>query len=116
MAKDVNIGDNVAIKCQTNTNEDYWILLCDKGLHMVEECFTDRWGQEWFPGDWVIQGVWYERLRLGNMSYILCEDSPPAFVFSHLIIAFKFNMPPITYNVQISNAIYELTANVMGII
>ncbi len=54
MAKDVNIGDNVAIKCQTNTNEDYWILLCDKGLHMVEECFTDRWGQKWFLGDQVI--------------------------------------------------------------
>jgi hypothetical protein len=43
MEKDVHIGDNV--KCKTNTNEDYWILLCEKGLHMVKECFTDEWGQ-----------------------------------------------------------------------
>jgi hypothetical protein len=35
MAKDIHAGDNVAIKCQTSTNEEYWILICDKGLHMV---------------------------------------------------------------------------------
>ncbi len=54
MAKDVHIGDNVAIRCQTSTNEDYQILLCDKGLHMIQEGFTDSWGQEWFLGDQVI--------------------------------------------------------------
>lgn len=114
MEKDVHIGDNV--KCKTNTNEDYWILLCEKGLHMVKECFTDEWGQQWFPSDWVIRGVWYERLRLGSTSYILCEDSPPAFVLFDLIISSKFNMPPIAHNVQGSNATYELIVDVMGII
>jgi hypothetical protein len=35
MAKDIHVGDNVAVKCQTSTDEEYWILLCDKALHMV---------------------------------------------------------------------------------
>jgi hypothetical protein len=29
MAKDVHIRDNVAIKCQSSIDEEYWILLCD---------------------------------------------------------------------------------------
>lgn len=52
MAKDIHAGDNVAIKCQTSTNEEYWILICDKGLHMVTQGFKDDWGQ-----DWVSRGV-----------------------------------------------------------
>jgi hypothetical protein len=35
MVEDIHEGDNVVIKCQTSTYEEYWILLCDKGLHMV---------------------------------------------------------------------------------
>jgi hypothetical protein len=55
--------------------------------------FQNGWGQDWLPWNWVIQSVWYERLRLGNSrSYILLEDSALAFVFSHLIIASKFRM------------------------
>jgi hypothetical protein len=46
----------------------------------------------------------------------MCEDFPPTFVFSHLIIASKFNVPPIAHNVRGSNVIYELTIDVMGII
>ncbi len=51
MVEDVHIGNNVVVKWQTNTNEDYWIFLCDKGLHVVEECFIDGRRQEWFPSD-----------------------------------------------------------------
>jgi len=57
MAKDVHMGDNVAVKCQFSTNEEYWILLCDKGLHMVRHAFKDDWGQEWVPRDWVIRDI-----------------------------------------------------------
>lgn len=54
MAKDVHIGDNVVIRCQTSTYENYQILLSDKGLHMIQEGFIDGWGQEWFPSDLAI--------------------------------------------------------------
>jgi hypothetical protein len=46
----------------------------------------------------------------------LCEDSPLVFVFFRLIIDYRFRMPPIAHNVRGSNATYELTSNVMGII
>ncbi len=36
MAKDVHVGDNVVMKCDATTNEDYWIMLFDKGLHMIQ--------------------------------------------------------------------------------
>jgi hypothetical protein len=51
MVQDVHIRDNVAIRCQTSTYEDYYILLCDKGLHMIQEGFIIGWGQECFPSD-----------------------------------------------------------------
>jgi hypothetical protein len=44
MANDVHIRDNVAVKYQSSTYEEYWILLCDKGLHMVGQAFKDDWG------------------------------------------------------------------------
>jgi hypothetical protein len=49
MAKDVHVGDNVVVKCNVATNENYWILLCDKGLHMIQHGFKDGWGQDWLP-------------------------------------------------------------------
>jgi hypothetical protein len=55
MAKDVHIGDNVAVRCNT-VDEDFWILLCDKMLHMVKEAFTNVWGQKWHLGEWVLRG------------------------------------------------------------
>ncbi len=54
MVENVQLGDNVAIRCQTSTYEEYWILLYDKGLHMIQYHFIDGWGQEWLPSDWVI--------------------------------------------------------------
>jgi len=54
MVEDVQLGDNIAIRCQTSTFEDYWILLYDKGQHMIQDHFIDGWGQECFPSDWVI--------------------------------------------------------------
>jgi hypothetical protein len=83
---------------------------------MIQDHFTNGWGQEWLLGDWVIQGIWYEKLRSRSRSYFLLENSPCAFVYSHLIIVSKFRMPPTTYNVRGSNATYELTFEVIGII
>jgi hypothetical protein len=37
MAKDVHVGNNVAVKCEFSSDEDFRILLCDKGLHMIQQ-------------------------------------------------------------------------------
>lgn len=83
---------------------------------MIEHAYADSWGQDWVLGDWVIRGVWYERLWPGSRSYILLKDSPLAFVYSHLIIASKFKMPPTTHSVRGCNATYELVHDVMNVI
>jgi hypothetical protein len=36
MVEDVHVGDNVTMKCDDVIDEDYWILLCDNGLHMIQ--------------------------------------------------------------------------------
>ncbi len=46
----------------------------------------------------------------------MCTLSLRAFVYSHLIIASKFRMPPTTHNVKGFNATYEPTSKMMGII
>ncbi len=61
MARYVHVGGNVVVKCQSSMGENYQIMLCDKGLHMVIDNFTNGQGQEWVLGDWVIYGVWYEK-------------------------------------------------------
>ncbi len=64
-------------------------------VHMLKENFIDVWGQQWFEGDYFIQGLWYEKSRSSSRSYLeVLEDSPPTFVYSHLIVASKFFMPP----------------------
>ncbi len=53
---------------------------------------------------------------MGSKSYILLEDSPPTFVFSHLVVVWKFRMPPIAHNIQGFDSTYELTFEVISII
>ncbi len=64
-------------------------------------------------GDVVLKGYWYERLHAG--SYILQDDKPLAYIFSHLIITSKFTMPPNTHFVK-GYACYELKLEVLGFI
>jgi len=49
MAENVRVGNNVDVKCDVASNEDYWILLYDKGLHMIQHGFKDGQGQGWLP-------------------------------------------------------------------
>jgi hypothetical protein len=83
---------------------------------MVKEHFMNEWGQEWFEGDYFLHGLWYERLCLGNKSYYLLEDSPPTYVYPHIVVASKFVLPPTTHVVRGSLCTYELSANVLVII
>ncbi len=41
MAKDVLVGDNIVVFCQSFANESFWIMLIDKPLHMVIRHFND---------------------------------------------------------------------------
>jgi hypothetical protein len=45
----------------------------------VEVGFKDGWNQEWFVGDHILRGFWYERLNANSRTYYLLEDSPHAY-------------------------------------
>jgi len=91
-------------------------MLIDTLVTKVNEHFVDAWGQEWFQGNYIIHGLWYERLCPSSRSYYLLEDSPPTFVYFHLAVASKFSMPPTMHTVRGSLCIYELSDEVLGII
>ncbi len=38
------VGDNVAMIADNETNEQFWLLLVDKTIHVVHESFEDGWG------------------------------------------------------------------------
>lgn len=116
MADDVCVGDNVAIKCETHGEEEFWILLIDQSAHILDEDVVDGWNQSYFIGDSVVRGFYYEKLRPGSRTYYLLEDHPPAYAYSHLIVASKFNMPPTVHNLKCNMATYELMDEVFQII
>jgi len=59
---------------------------------MVEEVNrVEYWGQEVYKGQHIVVEKYYKRQGRNSQSYVLC-DGGPAFIYSHLVIATKFNM------------------------
>ncbi len=114
MADEVVMGDNIVV--MNSSNEGFWIMLVSTLIHMVKEHFMDQWEQIWFEGDYVLHGLRYEKICPGNKFYYLLEDSPPMYVYSHLVVASKFLLPPTTHVVKGSLCTNELSANVLAII
>ncbi len=47
----VYVGNNVSIITHNETNEQFWLLLMDKIIDIVEESFDDQWGNTYVGGD-----------------------------------------------------------------
>jgi hypothetical protein len=52
----VSVGDNLAIPCENDNGEAFWLLLCDKPKHIVKDTFTDAYKNTYYEGDEVIRG------------------------------------------------------------
>ncbi len=52
-------GDNVAIP---TIDEPFWIMLVERGLHVVAKSFKDVDANEWTKSNMVIRGYWYQQL------------------------------------------------------
>jgi hypothetical protein len=39
-------SDNLADPCYSIVKESFWIMLCEKSMHVVEVGFKDGWNQE----------------------------------------------------------------------
>jgi hypothetical protein len=114
IANNLHPNDNVVIP--TTTDEPFWLMLMEKGIHVVDNSFTNFDGNEWTQGDMVVRGYCYEWLQVESHSYILQNDQPLAFVFSHLIFASKFSLPPTSHMVKGSYITYELKDDVIEFI
>jgi hypothetical protein len=98
ITKNIFPCDNVDVP--TSVDEPFWVVLVDKGLHVVVASFKYANGNEWMQGNLVVYGFWYKQLFTRSRSYTLCDDQPTAFVFSHLILASKSFMPPTAHVVN----------------
>ncbi len=83
-------------------------MLCDKPKHVVTETFIDAYKNTYYEGDELIQGCYYNLLQLGNKTYYFNDDAPLAYIYSHLICASKFAMPPTSHSVKGSYPTFEL--------
>lgn len=116
IADAIKVGENVAVRVDPTSDESFWLMLIDKGVHVVDVAFTDDAGQEYLPGEMVMRGYWYEQSCPGSRTYHLRDDRPVAWVYSHLLLTGKFSMPPTLHSVKGSFPAYELQTDVLDII
>ncbi len=83
-------------------------MLCDKPKHVVIETFIDAYKNTYYEGDELIQGRYYDLLRLGSMTYYFNDDVPLAYIYSHLVYASNFTMPLTSHNIRGSYPTFEL--------
>jgi hypothetical protein len=96
--------------------EPFWLMLVFKGVHVVEEAFTDPDGNNYVSGDVVFSGLWYERLKEGSRTYLLRDDKEPSTVYSHLVLTSKFSLPLIVHSIKNRLSGFELQVEVKEII
>jgi hypothetical protein len=83
----VLVWDNIAVNVNKSSNENFWFMLVDKQVHIVEESFIDACDNTYLKGKMILRGYWYDILRLGSHTYVLRNDKPLAHVYSHLVSA-----------------------------
>ena len=44
LAEMVSVGDNIAVPAHTDSEDLFWVFLCDKPIHEVASTFYDRFG------------------------------------------------------------------------
>ncbi len=104
----VTIGDNIVMLCKSKSGEQFWLLLYDKPKHMVIETFVDAYKNTYYEGDSVIQGQHYELIWLGSRTYYFNDNGQLAYVYSHIVCASKFAMPPTLHIVKGNYPTFEL--------
>jgi hypothetical protein len=50
----VFVSDNLVVPCENDNGEVFWLLLCDKPKHIVNDTITDAYKNTYSEGDEVI--------------------------------------------------------------
>jgi hypothetical protein len=96
------------VPCESRNGEQFWLLLCDKPKHMVRETFIDAYKNTYYEGDSVIQGWYYELIQPRSKTYYFNDSGQPTYVYSHIVCASKFVMPPTSHIVKGNYPTFEL--------
>ncbi len=91
-------------------------MLCDKPKHVVIEIFIDAYKNTYYERNKLIQGRYYNLLWLGSRTYYFNDDAPPTYIYSHLVYASKFVMPPMSHSVRRSYPMFELSNETLHLI
>ena len=116
MSNDVSVGDNIVFLCNNNGDKEFRLLLVDQFVHFLEANVVDGWDQEFLEGESIIRGFYYKCLQSGNQTYWLLDYMPLAYVYLHLLVEKKFQMPPTAYNVRGRRVTYQLLPEFVVII
>ncbi len=114
VGKTVRVGFNIAVRADSENGETFWVMLVTKGEHLNASAFTDEFGNEFVPGESLIQGYWYEQYAPDSRTYLLRDDRPFAYVHSHAILLSGFSMPPTAHSVKGNFASYELRVHILN--
>jgi hypothetical protein len=111
----LEIRDNLAVNVEDGNDEgaSFWLIMCIEPLHKVKVVFTYQWGTSFEEGDDVVGGIYYQRWANNDTSYVLLKDSHKVYLYSHLVKAIKFLMPPKNYQVNGNDPIYELLGEIL---
>jgi hypothetical protein len=94
----VELGDNFMIILEELENGDpFYMVQCTKPLHRCPVTFEDEWGNIWYEGDMILNGIWYYRLpshTSRNSSYSLLLESFYIFIlpFHYCVTIFNATM------------------------
>lgn len=107
LAACLSIGDNFSLLAPQGNDEgvDFWILLCEKELHLVDRDCEDPQGQTFERGD-MVSGRYYKQSGRQTSCYILTAER--TLVYSHLVKVSKFKMGQAAHR-QKGRAVFSLS-------
>jgi hypothetical protein len=110
---EVDVGDNIVVPYKSGNGKQFWLLFCDKAKHIMTKTFTDTYKNTYYEGDEVVCWCWYDLLRSRSRTYFFNDDAQPTYIYSHLVYATKFIMPPTSHNVRGNYLTFELPNDIL---
>ncbi len=106
----MEVGDNFVVNVKEGNSEGqyFWLVCCTKPLHTLIHPLTCKWGTKYYEGN---EDVCRKILpKMGNFysSYVLLKFFNVVYLYSHLVKAVNFLMPPKDYHVSSNDAFFEL--------
>jgi hypothetical protein len=110
LARSLEVGDNFVINEEKGNSEgqDFWLVCCNKPLHTFIHPLMYNWGIEYYEGDEIVVGKYYQKWGKSNSTYVLLKDSNVVYLYSHLMKVVNLLMPPKYYCVFGNDALFEL--------